>query len=66
MKNKASSTLQHLSAYETHGIPVDGGYFAADLRAIARRIHISAYKSMNKLELINALNTHLDRHKAQS
>jgi hypothetical protein len=49
----------HISAYETHGIPVDGGYFLADLRVIAGRVKVSGRSGMTKAELIAALNGRL-------
>ncbi len=51
--------MSNLSAYETHGIPVDGGYRVVDLRAIAFRVGIRDYRSMNKSELIHILNERL-------
>ncbi len=48
-----------LSAFETDGVPVDGGYTAADLRAIAGRLRIPGRSGMNKSELINAINSTL-------
>ncbi len=50
---------EHLSAFETHGVPVDGGYVVEDLRAIASRLRIPGRSGMNKLELINAINSTL-------
>ncbi len=50
---------EHLSAFETAGVPVDGGYTAADLRAIAGRLGIPGRSGMTKLELIAAINSTL-------
>lgn len=50
----------YLSAYETQGIPVDGGYVVEDLRAIAFRVGIPGYRGMRKNELIHVLNNRLD------
>lgn len=45
-----------ISAFETHGIPVDGGYRIQDLRAIAARYKIPGANRMTKNELIHVLN----------
>lgn len=52
---------QERSAYEAHGIPVDGGTRVVDLRAMAFRAGIRGYRGMTKGELIHALNTRLQR-----
>jgi hypothetical protein len=63
MTDPHEQQASHLSAYETHGYPVDGGYVVADLRAIAFRAGIAGYRSMTKGELIHALNTRLDENR---
>jgi len=51
---------KHLSSYETDGVPVDGGYFASDLHAIAKRVGIAGHQEMTKPELIHHLNRRLE------
>jgi hypothetical protein len=52
--------IKSLSEYELRRVPVDGGYFVTDLRAIASRVGIPGWRSMNKSELIHSLNSRLD------
>lgn len=48
------------SAYEEDGVPVDGGYTVADLKAIARRTGVRGSATMVKNELLNVLNERLE------